>query len=243
MIRGFYSAGSGLQAASLRQDVVAENLAHANVPGYRQLGVTFESFENAFNQALTPNDDGGQLGTIPSTSFVNFQPGPIEFTGNPLDFVAVGDTFFVLDSPGGPVYTKGGVFQLNAQGELVNTAGLRVRGEGGQITIPPNTTLIEVTADGFILADGQQIGRLQLERIANPAGLQRAGPALFLGAPPNNPPPTGEVSVQQGFREGANVQPVTAMVSMILAMRYYEAGQRALRTLSEAIGLNVRPQL
>jgi flagellar basal body rod protein FlgG len=49
------------------------------------------------------------------------------------------------------------------------------------------------------------------------------------------------VRVEQGYREGANVQVVNEMVSMMLGMRYYEAAQRALRSLSDTVSQITRP--
>jgi flagellar basal body rod protein FlgG len=243
MIRGIYSAASGLDAYSLNQDVVAENLANASTPGFRQQGVVYQSFDLALNGQLTgPEDNGGLLGVVPSQAFTNFQPGPLQYTGNPLDLAASGNVFFVLDGQTGPELSRNGTFVLNGNGEVVNTSGLRVRSEGGgPLTIPAQTREIGVSADGFVFADGQQVGRLQLEVVANPAVLQRVGPSLFSGIQPGNAPPAGTAVVTRGYRELSNVNPVQEMVSMIAGSRYYEAAQRALRSLSDAIELNTRP--
>lgn len=243
MIRGLYSAASGLTAYSLLQDVTAENLAHQPVPGYKQAGVAFQEYLTDVPNPDQPTTTGQLLGNLPTQTYFNFEPGPLQATGNPLDLAATGNAFFVLDSPAGPVFTRNGTFRLNAAGEIENSSGLRVRGDGGAITIPPETRQITVTGDGFVLADNQQVGRIQLEEIANPAGLTRLGPALFGGRQPQNQPDAGTFRVEQGFREGSNVNPVTEMVQMISNLRLYEASQRALRTISDAIALNTRPDV
>ncbi len=46
----------------------------------------------------------------------------------------------------------------------------------------------------------------------------------------------------QGTREGSNIQPADAMVRLIIGARYYDAAQRSLRSLSESLQLNTRPQ-
>jgi flagellar basal-body rod protein FlgF/flagellar basal-body rod protein FlgG len=48
--------------------------------------------------------------------------------------------------------------------------------------------------------------------------------------------------VRQGYREGSNVNPASAMVGMIASNRYYDAAQRALRAIGESVQLNTRPQ-
>lgn len=253
MIRGFYSAASGLDAASSNQDVIAENLANVNTPGYRRRGLAFQVFEDVLAnvpppttpeqaQRLAALDEGGLLGTLPTQVFNDFRSGPVQYTGNPFDLAAAGDAYFIVEGPGGTLFTKNGSFRLNAQGELLTQSGLRVRGEGGTLTIPQGTAKVVVNLDGSILADGQAVGRLQIERIANPVALQRVGPSLFQGQPSGVRPEPGTIRIEQGYLEGSNVQGVSEMVSMVTGARYYEMAQRALRTLSEAIALNTRPQ-
>jgi flagellar basal body rod protein FlgG len=48
--------------------------------------------------------------------------------------------------------------------------------------------------------------------------------------------------VEQGYREGSNVQAVQEMVSMMLGMRFYEAAEKAMRALSDAVAQNTRTQ-
>lgn len=240
MIQGFYSAATALDAAAQNQDVVAQNLAHATMPGYRRRGMALETFDRALSQT----DPGNRAlwGTRPSNFFSVFEQGPMPFTGNPLD-VAIqgGDSFFVVQGPNGPLYTRNGVFQLTSQGELQTKGGLPVAGDNGPITIPSGTAQITIAPDGTVLADRVPRGRLQLAQFANPNGLIPAGTTLF-AAPPGVAPETSTARVEQGYREESNVQAVNEMVSMILGLRHYEAAQRALRSLSDAIELRTRPQ-
>jgi flagellar basal body rod protein FlgG len=238
MIRGLYSAATALDAATVNQDLVAENLANATTPGYRRHGLIYEAVQSATDSQVP----GATLaGTRSAATYTNFDPGPIQHTGNPLDLIASGNVFFVLDGPNGPVYTRNGSFVRNAQGELQSRAGLPVRSNGGRIVIPPNATNISVTLDGAVMADNTELGRLQLAEFADPGVLQRAGTALFQG--PQGPPPApGTYRVEQGYKEGSNVQIVNEMVSMMIGMRQYEAADRAIRSMGEAMALNTRPQ-
>lgn len=186
MIRGMYNAASALAAADANQELVAENLANATTPGYRRHGLVFEvGPPDGQGSALVP---GSTLqGPRPAQTYTTFAPGPIQFTGNPLDLTLSNDVYFTLDGPNGPLYTRNGAFDRNAQGQLQARNGMTVRGSGGPITIPPNATRINITSDGAVLADNTEVGRLQLARFADPTVLQRAGGALFQGhaaAPP-----------------------------------------------------------
>ncbi len=89
-----------------------------------------------------------------------FVPGALERTGNPLDLAATGDAFFVVNGPNGPLLTRNGALQLNQAGELQTTSGLNLRGEGGAITIPPDTRQIVINEEGTVFADGAQIGHI-----------------------------------------------------------------------------------
>src|SRR6266851_5109420 len=222
MIRGIYSAATALDVASQTQDVIAHNLAHMNVPGYRHRGVAFTTFDH-FLSPEVPTDS--PAGTQISKDFHNFQPGAMQMTGAPLDLALTGDGFFVLQGPDGPVYSRDGVFHRNEQGQLRNTSGLPVLGENGPITLPGNATEVTVSGDGMIRAGGQEVGRLRQVRFANPRSLERVGTTLF-----SNPsgaqqePATG--TVLQGYRESSNVQVANEMVAMIRGTRYFEAAQR-----------------
>lgn len=245
MIRGIYSAATGLEAFSLLQDTVAENLANSTTPGYRRRGVAFESYEQAALAVDRPElNEGDVFGTVPSAIYNSFEEGPVVNTGNPLDMVLKGNpnAFFGLAGPNGPLFTRSGVFTINGEGLLQTPNGLPVRGQGGAtITIPPGTAQIGLDENGGILANGVIVGTLELNVFQNPNVLQRVGPSLFQGPAPV-PAVPGTVQVVQGYRENSNVQPVTEMVSMIFAMRLYESAQRALRSLAEAIQQHTRPE-
>ncbi len=242
MMRGMYDAATALSEALVNQEVAAANLANSTTAGYRSQGYAFGTFAATLDQALGGIPTDTQGGRPLSGIYTNFDPGPFQNTGNPLDLAISGDGFFVLDGPGGQLYTRNGTFQLNGEGQLQSKSGLPVRGEGGPIVIPPNTARITVGPDGTVLADFNQVGRLQLARVANPRlVLRRVGDTLFQGPPPPPQLDLGDVRVEQGFREGSNVQVVRQMVQMLSGMRYYEASERALRTLSESAAQNTRP--
>ncbi len=239
MLRGLYQAGSALQTASLNQEAVAENLANATTPGYRAQGLVFESLLAGDGAATAP----ARAARPPLNDgvYTNFEAGPLQLTGNPLDVALNGDAFFTLEGPHGPVYTRNGCFHLNGQGELQSASGMRVTGQGGAITIPPDAAEIRIGQDGVVYADGNEVGRFQLAQFDSDQALRRVGTTLFEGAGAKQPDP-GSARVEQGYREGSNVQMVQEMISMMIGMRQYEAAERALRSLGEAIGNNTRPQ-
>src|SRR3546814_13153720 len=98
-------------------------------------------------------------------------------TENPLDVALSGDGYFEVETPVGPRYTRNGVFQLNADRQLVTSTGLPVLGEGGTpITLPPNSADVTITRDGTISTDQGPAGRLRVVRFESSAG-SRVGKA------------------------------------------------------------------
>src|SRR4051812_33455995 len=79
MLRGLYQLGAGLHAATLNQELTAENLANAASPGYRRQGMSFASLLSG------AGDGGASTGTGRTTSaYTNFAPGATQLTGAPF---------------------------------------------------------------------------------------------------------------------------------------------------------------
>lgn len=239
MLRGLYAAASALDSAQQAHQVTAANLANATVPGYRRQGVRFQTLDLALGRDTPP--PGDPTGTRLVATYTDFRPAALQLTGNPFDLAAgEPDQFFVVQGPNGPMYTRNGNFRLTPQGGVVTQAGYPLLGDDGPVRVPTNTVTVNVAADGSVTADGGPSGRVRLVRFADPARLTPVGPTHF-AAPPDAPPQEATGRVMQGYREGSNVNAAEAMVSMVAATRYYEAAQRALRTIAESVQLNTRP--
>ena len=85
-----------------------------------------------------------------------------------------------------------------------------------------------------MIADGQQLGQLNIVRFSDNGRLIPAGTTLF-AAPNDMPPEIADVSLQQGAREQSNVNAVDELVRMITGMRHHEAAQRAMRLITQAL--------
>ena len=120
MLQGLYSSATGLSAAILNQEVVARNLAHIDVPGFRRSLVSYKTFEAQLQDASEADVLSPHLGTQVNEVEIDFTPGRVRSTGRSLDLALNGDGFFVLDGPDGPLYTRNGVFHLDENGKLVS---------------------------------------------------------------------------------------------------------------------------
>ena len=143
-------------------------------------------------------------------------------TGGRLDLAVQGDGFFLIETPQGQMLTRAGHFQLNEQGEVIDSAGNRVLNAGGApITIPQEATNFMIAADGTISADGAIIGQIG---VVVPAGaLERSSGTMF--AAPDGYAQAETPGVIQGALEQSNVSPVLEVARLIEVQRAYEAGQ------------------
>lgn len=234
MLTGLYSAGSAMEAASKRHDVVAQNLANAQMPGYRRLGTMHSSRESQFADHLKESVQFEMQGVSADAICTDFTPGAMQRTDNPLDMAIEGNGFFVIEGPQGPLYTRNGTFQLDSSGKLVTADQLPVAGD---ITIPRGTSLseVQVGTDGTVYAGNVQVGQLEIVTFPDLQKLQTVGASLY-AAPPDLPtmPATGKVL--QNMREASNVSPIHELVELIAAQRQHEAAQRSMSVISEAVG-------
>lgn len=235
MIRGLYSAASALEEAAQQQEVLAENLAHLSTPGYRARGVIAESF----NQALA-TEQASLSGVKVGATYTDFQPGSLRPTGGDFHLAIDGDGFFALETPQGTLYTRNGSFRLNGDGQVMSESGYPLLGDGGPISVPPDSGRVSIGRDGTVSAGGVPLGQIRLTRFENLQALEPVGPTLFAAPPDAGAMPAESSSVIHGMLESSNVNPAATMVQMIQAARSYEAAQRALRSIGEALQLNTR---
>lgn len=219
------------------QDVVANNLANVNTPGFkRDIGV-FEAFPTYLwghlqwmGNVLTPLDTNkfpigvkGQ-GVQLQATYTDFSPSSLRRTDNPFDVAMRGPGFFTVQTSQGERYTRDGSFTLDPNGVLVTaTQGLPVLGEQGPISVIG--TKVRIDDSGVVFVDGARVDRLKLVNFAKSTDFLKVGNNLYRSQKAVVPVPEG-ATVAQGFIENANVNTVRQMVDLINVMRTYEANQR-----------------
>lgn len=154
---GFQQGLSGLNTASKSLDVIGNNVANASTVGFKGGQAQFADVFAASLQGSGTSPVG--LGTKLATVAQQFTQGNITATSNPLDLAINGNGFFqVTDANGSLFYTRNGQFQLDKNGFIVNSSGLKLAGyaadDNGTI-IPGTTTDLQVsTTDIAPLATG-----------------------------------------------------------------------------------------
>lgn len=230
MLTGLYHAASALNSAERQHEVISQNLAHAQMPGYRRL--VAQSGKGSFEAEL----ESAQAGN--GRVAVDFTPGPIARTDHPLDVAIQGDGFFAVEGPKQQtLYTRNGTFRLSEDHHLQTVDGFNVLDEGGRpIEIPENTAIrtLTITEDGSIRAGTQNVAKLKLVDFEHREKLQQAGITLF-SAPDSAQVKDVQPALLQNYREGSNVAPVLELVSMIEAQRRYESAQKSITLLSDSV--------
>ena len=222
--------GPSIDALMRELYIITHNLANVSTAGYKRRC-------NAFSKSLEAQGAGTETyspGSVDLNSAFDFSQGSIIGTGRSLDFALYGKGFFVIETPGGPRYTRNGMFHLNQNGQIVNSEGNTVAGEGGPITIPADVELY-VSSDGSIGAGGTAIGKFRLVDFKGDENkLVPTGASCFRMPDKDITPVAAEnIVVKQGYQEASNVKIVDELVDMIMVTRLYEANVKFIAARKE----------
>jgi len=253
MIRALYSAASGMTAQQLNVDNIANNLANANTAGYKMRRAQFEDL--IYQNMIQPGAAAGQQTTVPAglqlglgtraaSNEIIFRQGAFSQTNNPLDVVIQGKGFFQIRQPSGDLaYTRSGSFQLDRNGNIVDSNGNFLE---PQITIPATAQSITIAQDGTVSytlvnqTAAQKAGQIQLANFQNPGGLNAIGNTLYTATDASGDPQVGAPagtdglgSLMQGYTEQSNVDVVGEFVNLIQSQRAYEANSRVVKAADE----------
>lgn len=231
MNRGIYVALSGTLAQQKRLDVLTNNLANVNTPGFKKDKAVFKiALPSSDNQTPQFKDKA----FVETNSIVtDFSTATQNKTGNPLDISIDGDGFFEVMTPQGIRYTRDGSFKRNETGELITGEGHKVMGDGGPIRI--EGTEVKVDREGTIEVDGAPVGRLKVVDFPKPYPLKKEMENLYALPPSVNALPS-TAEIRQGYTESANVSVIREMTSMIDVMRSYESYIKAMQSMDEVTG-------
>lgn len=256
-ITALHTAATGMQALSNKIDVIANNIANAETPGFKASRVNFQDllYQIRAQPGVQTSEDtktplGTQigLGVLASNTQILFRQGSA-IQGTNLDVMVQGDGFFQVELPGGTVgYTRAGNFVRNADGELVlgNSIGYRLRDTP---TVAENigNDQIQFGANGQISAIGQNgqaptlLSQIQLARFPNPSGLIQYGANIYVesaasGAPvEGNPGDEGFGSLIPGHLEQSTTEAVTELVELIKTQRTFQMNSQSIQTADQAL--------
>lgn len=172
-MRSMYSGVSGLRVHQTKMDVISNNIANINTVGFKRATASFkDSFNQTLSSASSANQDrgginpqqigmGANVGTI-----VNVMgQGAAQRTDYGSDLMIDGDGFFIVKDATGFSFTRAGVFEVDATGNLVDPNGYNVCGwkavddpdnPGQQKIIKDTVTPINIYEGNNLYAPAQQ---------------------------------------------------------------------------------------
>ncbi|MBN1380254.1 MAG: flagellar hook-basal body protein [Deltaproteobacteria bacterium] len=222
--------GTAMDLQVKQLEHLSNNLANAGTPGFKAVHLhILKSTEEIFTAE--------QPTAIPNILTVDFSCGVPQNTKNPLDLYINRDGFFVVETDRGEAYTKNGSFTLNQNNQLVTQDGWLVIGDSGPVTLMEGP--INITRDGGILIDGNQVGQLKIVDFEDRQALVKAGASLYYDEGSANLKTVDQPDIQSGFLEMSNVNVVREMTDMIGLNRLFETYQKMIQALSEQDDLAV----
>jgi flagellar basal-body rod protein FlgG len=252
-MRALSIAATGMAAQQTNVEVIANNIANINTTGFKRERAEFTDLlyetERAAGTAASSDEtivpEGNTIGlgvrTVAIRNLSN--QGSLTNTTNKFDLALNGRGWFQVQGDNNEVlYTRDGAFNKNAGGQLVTLDGnLVVPG----ITVPTTASDVIVNSSGQVYAvvgatgTQQLLGQLTIANFPNETGLDPLGGNLFRQTSASgdaiigSPGDPGYATIQQGYLENSNVDPVKEITELISAQRAYEMNSKVIQTADD----------
>lgn len=256
MVKGLYTAHTGMVNEMNRLDILSNNLANADTTAYKKEGTTSTTFADELAFRIRDTADSGlpkRLGGITYCTtlgqvYTDYSTGNMKVTDNDTDFAINGNGFFAIafTNKAGETsvkYTRDGAFTVNSDGYLVTKDGDYVLNANGAQTgnaaqanyvrVDPNAKL-QVNALGQIYQDNNLVDTIGLVDFDNYDYIEKYGENLY-NLVDGGQVVASDATVEQGTLETSNVNVVSEMVNMITIQRAYEAGQKVVTSIDETL--------
>lgn len=247
MVKGLYTAYTGLRNQQNRLDVVSNNLANSTTVGFKKEGTTAQSFDEVMGIKINDPTVGHlneyignhSLGVKLGETYRDYTQGSFKQTGSQFDFALSNEGFFSVSFTNkageeSVMYTRDGSFQMTQEGYLVTKDGDYVLGQEGPIQLPTNATNISVQPTGEIYVDGEYIDQFAITDFTDYDYLEMYGENLYR-AVDGATQQEARASVNQGYLEMSNVNVVSEMVQMITISRAFESNQKVMTSIDATL--------
>lgn len=237
MVRGFYSAASGVFSQQKALDSISNNIANVTTAGYKSQSTLESSFgehlvarlsnlENISSRNIGP----GAFITVNSTQYTDFTQGSFENTGRAVDMAISGEGFFLVESETyGQVLTRNGQFEIDDDGELYLPGVGKVLNDD-EDTINLESADFKVSATGEIIIDDDEVDVLFIAIPSEDAYIKSVGNGVFLCEDRNyEMAEPGEYNVLQGSLEKPNVNIAQEMSKIIAGQNLYTSCSQILK--------------
>lgn len=234
MDKSLYLSMTAASNTMLSQAAVANNLANAQMPGFR---ADLEQFRS---MPVFGEGHPSRVYAMSERPGVDFTPGTINRTGNPLDFAVNGDGWIAVQAADGTeAYTRRGDMHLNNFGVLENGNGQMVLGNGGPIAMPPADNVV-IGNDGTISIrpagqDEKTLAVVDRIKLVNPPleDLYKGQDGLFRLRSGELANIDASIRLAPESLETSNVNLVSSMIKMIEHARRFELDIKAMTAAKE----------
>lgn len=252
MLKGLYTAYTGMVNEQHRMDTLTNNLANSATVGFKKEGATSQSFKDVLAYKIKDNTEalrlGRKIGDMSmgvkiGENYTDYSEGPLKETENPYDLAIAGPGFFAIEFTNkagvtSTKYTRDGNFTLMQEGALVTKDGdfvLDNRGEHIELNPLLSTEILE---NGGVYQDGRLVATIGITDFEDYNYLEHYGENLFQTVDGFQERNT-DAQVISGYLEHSNVQVVKEMVDMINVSRAYETNQKVVQTYDSSLDIAV----
>lgn len=252
MLKGLYTAYTGMINEQHRMDTLTNNLANADTVGFKKEGATSQAFGDLLAvkikdasvgrnivQPIGYNNPGVKIGE----NYTDFSQGSYRVTGNTYDLAIAGDGFFTIEFTNkagetSTMYTRAGQFTLTREGFLVTEDGDYVLDTQNR-RIQLNTLIdSRIDQDGTIYQNDVAVATIQLTDFEDYNYLEKFAETYYRPVEGAVYTPANAV-INSGYLEMANVQIVSEMVNLIAITRQYESNQKIIQTYDSSLEIAV----
>lgn len=240
MLRGLYTAYTGMRGQQDKMDTISNNLANADTIGYKKDQVVLKSFDEVLMYKINdPEKVMGEkigsmsLGVKVDEIYTDHMQGSFKQTDGPLDIGLQGQGMIKLgemseDGSMSEKYTRDGSLKLDQQGRLVTNSGLFVLNtEGEVITLP--TDQVRINQSGVIYSNEKMMSQIQIVDFEDMGSLRKEGASQYIKTK-DTIEKEFSGTVEQGFLESSNTNSIEEMINMMAVMRSYESNQKIIQT-------------
>lgn len=247
MVKGLYTAYTGMINQQNRMDVITNNMANATTTGFKSEGATSKSFSDVYAVKIKDASEyyvNKRLGTMSmgveiGETYTDFAQGSFRSTDNTYDLALDGDGFFAISFTNkagvtSTKYSRDGSFTVNTDGYLVTKDGdFVLNRNNAPIQINVNAA-VAIDTLGNIFEDGNQVAQINVVDFQDYNYLEKYGENLY-DMVEGGTMIESTARVQQGYLEASNVNIVSEMVDMIAITRAYETNQKVITTIDSTL--------
>ncbi|QDU94305.1 flagellar hook-basal body protein [Lignipirellula cremea] len=240
---GLYLSAAGADLQSQRMQVISNNLANVDTPGFkRDFALPEARYTEAIERGIADPGEGSlndvSGGVSLGETVTDFSRGVYKPTGINTDFALDDDGkgFFAVERDGEEYLTRAGNFRFDNQGRLKTQDGYPVLSIGGEVVqIDPTGPAPILHHDGLLSQGGESIP-LAIRRPKSLGDLVKAGATMFRQLAESEDAAPEHRQVRQGTLEMSSVKPIDATVEMIETSRVYEANIRMIQHQDGMLG-------